>query len=286
MIFEGADRKYVARTRKISEENALPENVSKFLLKSVNFLDSPDDFSVALPVLNTLMTRWGSHEYGQSGALEVRLTHKAGEHSSYMAFSYDSVLDGNIKSLCKNSYDIFDDSLNKRLQDYRRITNLRLYGCGHDFDLYRDAGITASLYASTVSESPLNSAFYAPKSDVIVSLQRLDTPFGLYGLLHEVGHARQRTTKPEKQQRDMHARNKRGEKNNPLGIKDKKVIIESERDADAYALRTARHFVEPEHLKLVRKLAYTSQQSYHSAVRERISLAHFVDGLKGLVSSK
>lgn len=132
----------------------------------------------------------------------------------------------------------------------------------------------------------LTEGAYYPQANVIAVFGSLLSPGGIMTLLHEIGHAVDRSSlSPE--ERDMY--DKGSFKRIEHGNISRAVTLQQERNAEAFMLRHFRHFTDKElsvdQLSIKRddvKLAVRAAlQSYSRRIRERRSHEHAIVGNPG-----
>ena len=152
----------------------------------------------------------------------------------------------------------------KAFEPYRRLRNVKLANGSHTLDSFSTIGEDWSVYMNTAPQPALDvtAAVYGAHK-VAVSFRPITSPIGLYGLMHELGHAREFSKLgPE----EIKAKSAIRRKEERLTLEEKKIILVSERRADAFALRHLNDFFDAEAMALFRKLAYTGQSAYHEGL--------------------
>jgi len=270
MVSENSDRHYVERTRKISEQKALPQNVAAFLEDP--FVDMDEgDFEAYLALQEKLKKRFTDESWAAEGTMTFTLDKGLGGSGTNFSAEYDSVIDNNLRQLLESKPAQQPPEVTMR--DYRRIKNIVISNPNRTFDLRGEIGNNWSVYVHADNKLPLYySGFSNPKYRVILDSQDITTPYGLYVLFHEVGHGkRNQSESPSEMEQGLAAREKVRNRE-ILTVGEKKAVVKDERDADAFALGTLRHFSGPQLVEEFKKLAYTNQRAYHRKLPEEEAL--------------
>jgi len=264
MISEDLDRVYLDRTRQLAEKNALPEVFQTLFSGGMQVIDGSFDPSLLGKKVGYLRKRLSTDAWADQGTLTLDLD-KAfpGAHGMFTA-EYDSEIDENLVQCLKSAYpnveaEALPAMIRQEFKDYRRIKSVLLKSERHTFDFREHVPADWSLHAYTRGDARLiETAFANPQFHFIVSPQPIDSRLGLHQLLHEVGHVvRYKEQTPEEIARESDMRGK-----DKMTVSEKKDLVRSERDANAFALSHLWHFFGPEDMDIFRQLSYTALLGY------------------------
>lgn len=272
MDSESIEKKYLNRTNQQAESEALPEIFHSLLGSGLYVISDPVEISQLSTGIEKLRKRLSDEPWPEKGVQILNLNKRFPDAKGVLTVEYDSEIEQNlIIEHFKRAYPNMgpEDAIiatKRDFKDYRRITELTLQNESHLLNLKDHLPKGWSLYAYVANRAPLSvSASTVPQARLIFSHQPLDSRYGLYVLFHEIGHGVDSAGQtPEEIAEEIKTRDTKSGTS-----KEKKVVIQSERNADSFALSNLRHFFGREDMDFFSKLAYTGQRAYHRHIKER-----------------
>ncbi len=272
MIFESERRQYLNRTSKIAAREALPHGDPAHDPLDLEFRSA----------IEAQKERFTNEPWNDMGIMRFILSDRDGELHSSTEIEYDGVIDENmhkfLEKLLENvaphypeGLESFQEWLGKGLKDYRRITKMRMTSQHSTFEISKEIGkASVYTYIGNPSFDPVfgHNAQHLPQHETIIVPSDVTCLYGLYALVHEVGHGHINLNRSKSQvEEELTIRQKSRESS--VSAKEKEVIIRNERTVDAYVLKNLRKFLPPDQTENLKKLLYTNLKNYDLNLRER-----------------
>ena len=256
---EGSDKQYLERTQKIAERRSFPSEIKGLLKGEMVLIEDTTDVERMMHVDKLLTQPFSKEPWAKRGTYRFTTGNVWPNSGAVVDVDYDSDI-GELKHVMAKIVSF----LEKAFEPYRRLRNVKLASGSHTLDSFSTIDKDWSVYMNTAPQPALDvtAAVYGGHK-VAVSFRPITSPIGLYGLMHELGHVREFSKLSPK---ESEAKSTIRRKEERLTPEEKKIILVSERRADAFALRHLNDFFDAEAMALFRKLAYTGQSTYHESL--------------------
>ncbi len=216
---------------------------------------SPEELDDILLAVNRIFS--SEIQFEKEGSIDV--LDESGFFVAETSFSltYDSFTsDGMMRY--QNDVPVF-----RNFDSYRRIAKYVIKNKESELSLSDlvPPGWSAYSKVDSCSEKPMGISSY--KKELILIESHPLSLAGLIVFLHECSHA-QRQSDPTLVEFNKYRRLAIGNKNNlqPISATQGGLILEDEREADAFVFRKLRHLLKPEYFDMVKKLLYRSEAGY------------------------
>lgn len=258
--YKHSPEKYLDRTDKISQN------------KGVEHMNEKENLR------ETISEPFKKIEWGVEGKIDFSLGENDDPNSiSHIRIDYDSFESPKLKRYNRiMSRGEFISGIN--MERYRRINNIIIRKNNKEFDLDKVLGEewgNGDIYVRISGRDKVffydnRAAMTDPKRNLLISGFNIDSPLGLFTVLHEVGHyLRHKSLENTGEKDDLHSIRIKHNSREALTSSEKADIIFDERKASGFAFKVFKIFLGKNgKIDDINKYMHTALSSYHGSTKK------------------